>query len=154
MMAERILKRLKFDNDTVQKVCRLVLYHDYGNGMDVDMRMARRAVNRIGEEAFPGIFAVKYADIMAQSDYCHREKLERLEKWRELYGEILAGRQCVSLKTLAVKGSDLIALGWKPGKELGAVLQKLLELVLDDPGRNTREILLAQAEQMKIAGES
>lgn len=153
-MAEDILKRLKFDNDTVQKVCRLVLYHDYGNGLDVDMRMARRAVNRIGEEAFPGIFAVKYADIMAQSDYCRREKLERLEKWKELYGKIQAGRQCVSLKTLAVKGSDLIALGWKPGKELGAALQKLLELVLDDPGRNTREILLAEAEQMKIAGES
>lgn len=153
-MAEKILKRLKFDNDTIQKVCRLVLYHDYGSGMDLDIRMARRALNRIGEEAFPGLFAVKYADIMAQSDYCREEKLERLEKWRKLYGEILASQQCVSLKTLAVKGSDLIALGWKPGKELGAALQKLLELVLEEPERNTREGLLAEAEEMKIAKES
>ena len=127
----------------------LLMHHLIPNGnMTQQLARIRIIIGRKGRE-LPHL-----ADIMAQSDYCRREKLERLEKWRELYGEILAGRQCVSLKTLAVKGSDLIALGWKPGKELGAVLQKLLELVLDDPGRNTREILLAQAEQMKIAGES
>ena len=152
-MAETILKRLKFDNDTIQRVCRLVLYHDYGNAADVDIRMARRAVNRIGEDVFPGLFAVKRADIMAQSDYCREEKLERLEKWRGLYGEILAGKQCVSLKTLAVKGSDLIAQGWKPGKELGAALQKLLELVLEEPERNTKEYLLEQAENLDVSSK-
>lgn len=147
-MAEIILKRLKFDNDTIQRVCRLVLYHDYGNGLEVDMRMARRAMNRIGEEAFPGLFAVKRADIMAQSDYCREEKLEKLENWQGLYEEILIRQQCVSLKTLAVKGSDLIARGFKPGKELGAVLQRLLELVLEEPERNTKEYLLEQAENI------
>ena len=149
-MAETILKRLKFDNDTIHRVCRLVLYHDYGNGLEPDIQMARRAVNRIGEDAFPGLFAVKRADIMAQSEYCRKEKLERLEKWQGLYEEILAGQQCVSLKTLAVKGSDLIAQGWKPGKELGTALQKLLELVLEKPERNTREYLLEQAKRLNV----
>lgn len=144
-MAETILRRLKYDNDTIHKVCRLVRYHDYGNGVDIDIRLARRAMNRIGEDAFPALFAVKRADILAQSDYLRREKLDMLEKWQGLYREILDKNQCVSLKTLAVSGADLIAAGWKPGKELGEALKQLLELVLEDPARNTKEWLLAKA---------
>ena len=62
-MAKTILQRLKFDNDTIHKVCRLVLYHDYGNGIPADKAIVRRALNKIGPDAFPGLFAVKHADI-------------------------------------------------------------------------------------------
>ena len=148
-MAEDILRRLKFDNDTIHRVCRLVLHHDYGNGAEIDIRMARRAMHRMGEESFPAIFAVKRADILAQSGYMRREKLAMLEKWQDIYREILDRNQCVSLKTLAVGGSDLLAAGWKPGKELGEALQRLLELVLEEPERNTKEALLAAAEEYR-----
>ena len=104
---------------------------------------------RSGTDAFPGLFAVKYADIMAQSDYKREEKLENLDSWRRLYEEILQKQECVSLKSLAVGGSDLIAAGWKPGKALGETLQKLLELVLEEPERNTKAWLMAEAEHMK-----
>ena len=148
-MAEDILRRLKFDNDTIHRVCRLVLHHDYGNGAEIDIRMARRAMHRMGEESFPAIFAVKRADILAQSGYMRREKLAMLDKWQDIYREILDRNQCVSLKTLAVSGSDLLAAGWKPGKELGEALQRLLELVLEEPERNTKEALLAAAEEYR-----
>ena len=46
--------------------------------------------------------------------------------------------QCVSLKTLAVTGRDLIAEGMKPGLQMGAVLQELLEVVLDQPEMNEK----------------
>ena len=151
-MAGDILRRLKFDNDTIRMVHRLVQYHDYGNGQDIDIRLARRALHRIGEEAFPAIFAVKKADIYAQSEYMRGEKLSRLAQWQSLYKEILEKKQCVSLKTLAVGGSDLLAVGWKPGKDLGEALQRLLELVLEEPERNTKEWLLAAAEEYR--GES
>lgn len=153
-MAERILRRLKFDNDTIRMVCRLVRYHDYGNGMDMDIRLARRAMNRIGEEAFPGLFAVKRADILAQSSYRRQEKLDRLESWQRHYQEILESHQCVSLKTLAVTGSDLIAMGWKPGRELGEALNLLLEQVLEDPARNTKEWLLEKAAEEGFCNRS
>lgn len=152
-MAAGILKRLKFDNDTIRMVCKLVRYHDYGNGLDIHIRLARRAMHRIGGDAFPGLFAVKRADILAQSDYMRREKLDRLAGWEALYGEILESRQCVSLKDLAVTGSDLIAMGWKPGRELGEALSLLLEQVLDDPDRNTREWLLAEAGRIRGIAE-
>ena len=147
IIAKDVLKRLKFDNDTVRRVCRLVQYHDYGNGQEIDIRLARRAMNRIGEEAFPGLFAVKRADILAQSSYLRQEKLDRLEAWQGCYRQILDSHQCVSLKTLAVNGSDLIAMGWKPGRELGEALSMLLEQVLEDPARNDREWLLAKARE-------
>lgn len=148
-MAQEIMRRLKFDNDTIREVSRLVLYHDYGNGLDANKRVVRRAIYKIGESAFPGIFAVKRADIYAQSDYLRQEKLEKLDKWQELYEKIVEEGECVSLKSLAVTGSDLLAAGWKPGKALGGTLQKLLELVLEHPEWNTRERLLAEAEQIR-----
>lgn len=144
-LAEAVLKRLKFDNETIRMVRKLVLYHDYGNGVEPNMAAVRRAVSKIGEDAFPGLFAVKRADVMAQSGYLRQEKLERLGKWQKLYGKVMEQGQCVSLKDLAITGTDLIAAGWKPGRELGETLQKLLELVLEDPGKNRSEILMEEA---------
>lgn len=144
-MTREILRRLRFDNDTVSTVSRLVEYHDYGNGTMPDMRMVRRAVNKIGEDIFPLLLQVRLADTMAQSDYLRQEKLASLAGWNRLYEEILAQKQCLSLKTLAVTGSDLIAAGMKPGKELGEVLKSLLDHVLDQPQDNQKELLLALA---------
>ena len=146
-MAEKILKRLRFDNDTISQVSKVVRYHDYGNEWDPDMRMVRRAVNKIGQDVFPLLFPIKRADILAQSGYLQAEKLERLGKWHMLYQEVLKQRQCVSLKDLAVTGSDLIALGMKPGRKLGEALQGLLELVMEDPELNQKEKLLQEAEK-------
>lgn len=149
-MAAEIMKRLRFDNETLRRVSRLVLYHDYGNDADPDMAMVRRAVNRIGEDIFEKQLMVRRADIMAQSAYLREEKLERLDRWEQMYREVKAQAQCVSLRELAVTGRDLIAAGWKPGRELGDVLQKLLELVLEVPEYNEKERLLAEAGKFRI----
>ena len=148
-LAEAILRRLKFDHDTIRRVCVLVSYHDYGNGVKPDRAKVRRAIHKIGEEAFPWIFSVKRADIMAQSDYLRQEKIENLAGWQALYEEILERQECLFLKDLAVTGTDLMAAGRKPGRELGETLQKLLELVLENPDWNTRQRLMAEAEAMK-----
>ena len=52
------------------------------------------------------------------------------------------------LKTLAVTGRDLIDTGMKPGRELGEMLQQLLELVLEHPEQNTREQLLEKVKEL------
>ena len=145
-MTRAILRRLRFDNDTINKVCKLVLYHDYGNSVVPDMRIVRRAINRVGEDMFPLLFPVKRADVLAQSDYMRREKLDSIDRWEELYREVIAQRQCVSLKDLAVTGRDLIAEGYKPGPELGQMLDELLMLVLENPQCNTREYLLQELQ--------
>ena len=93
------------------------------------------------------LLQVKRADTMAQSEYMRREKLDNLEQWKILYDRIIEEKQCVSLKTLAVTGTDLIAMGMKPGKEIGEMLHKLLDVVLENPEYNTKEQLLQKAKE-------
>lgn len=140
-MAEDILRRLKFDNDTIVTVCRLAEFHDYGNNVKPAPATVRRAINRMGEEIFPKFLQVRRADIMAQSGYQRREKLELVDAWEREYRDILAKQQCISLKSLAVSGRDLIAAGMTPGREMGELLQQMLAHVLEIPEDNTREKL-------------
>lgn len=144
-LAKKILRRLKFDNDTIQKVTKLVCYHDYR--MPAKAKNVRRAMNTIGEELFPYYMEVRRADVLAQSMYEREEKIKNLDEIEEIYREIVAKGQCVSLKNLAVTGRDLIAAGMKPGKEIGEKLQELLNLVLENPELNTKEELLKRVSE-------
>lgn len=139
-ITRKVMRRLKFDNDTIDKVTKLVLYHDY----DIVATEAgvRRAVNRMGEDIFAMIFIVRRADIAAQSDYMRKEKLEKIAYIEALYREITARKDAVTLKDLAISGNDLIAEGMPSGRQIGETLSALLERVLDDPSLNTRENLL------------
>lgn len=60
---------------------------------------------------------------------------------RELYQEALINDQCVTLRQLKVSGRDLLKLGMKPGKQMGDILNELLELVIDEPEMNEKEKL-------------
>ncbi len=106
----------------------------------------RRAVHKIGEDIFPYLFAVKRADILAQSDYCREEKFHKLEEIHAIYERVIEERQCVSLHTLAVTGRDLIEAGMKPGPRLGKTLEMLLQIVLEYPEENEKEKLLEYAK--------
>ena len=145
-MAKQILRRLKFDNDTTNKVVKLVQYHDYR--MPAEPKNVRRAMNKIGEDLFPYYLEVRNADTLAQSEYLQEEKLQNIKDVRLCYEEILAKKECVSLKTLAITGSDLIENGMKPGKEIGAVLSTLLEIVIENPECNTKDKLLEIYKQL------
>lgn len=141
-VTKEVLRRLKFDNDTLRKVSRLVYYHDYR--MQATAKNVRRAMNKIGEDIFPYYMEVRRADVLAQSTYKRGGKIQNLDDIERIYGEIVAAGQCVSLKELAVNGQDLIRAGMKPGKEIGEKLRELLEIVIENPEMNTKEELLKQ----------
>ncbi len=139
-MTKQILRRLKFDNDTMNKVVKLVQFHDYR--MPPTPKSVRRAMNQIGAELFPYYLEVRRADTLAQSEYQREEKLQNIADIEKCYQDILAKKECVTLKDLAITGSDLIADGMQPGKEIGLVLNALLNLVIEEPAYNTKEQLL------------
>lgn len=139
-MTKSILRRLKFDNDTMNKVVKLVQYHDYR--MPAEPKNVRRAMSKIGVELFPYYLEVRKADTLAQSEYKQAEKLQNIEDVKQCYESILQKQECVSLKMLAITGSDLIEAGMEPGKEIGATLERLLEIVIEHPEYNTKEKLL------------
>lgn len=146
-MARAILRRLKFDNDTTDRVCALVLWHD--DRPPVEERAIRRAINRHGLEQYPALFDVKRADTLGQSMYRREEKLVYIDEYEKLYQQILEKQQCLAIKDLAVTGSDLIAAGMQPGKEIGVMLKQMLELVLEHPEQNTKENLLKLVHKLK-----
>lgn len=144
-IAKCVLKRLKFDNGTFNKVTKLVFYHDYR--MPASAGNVRCAMNKIGKDLFTDYMEVRRADVMAQSMYKREEKIKNLDDIEKIYHEIVEAGQCVSLKDLAVTGKDLIEAGMKPGKEMGEKLEKLLELVIEKPELNTKEELLKYVKQ-------
>lgn len=135
-IAKTVMKRLKFDNDTIRKVTKLVAYHDYR--MEPTGANVRRAMHEIGVELFPYYLAVRLADTKAQSSYERRGKLENIIQIRELYRNALRNKECVTLKDLAVTGTDLINLGIAPGKELGTLLNEMLDMVIEDLAWNQK----------------
>ena len=134
-----ILRRLKFDNATIDMVCRLVAIHDINPALTPES--VRKAIQKAGLECYPVIFELKKADILAQSDYQRKEKLEALDGYHKIYDKIIEDADCLTLKDLALNGRDLIELGVKPGPQIGNILAKLLDVVIEEPEKNTKEYL-------------
>ena len=140
-MAVKIMRRLKLDNETIRKVHTLVLYHDWR--MHPDEKTVRHALNKVGEDLFPMLLQVQTADMLAQSDWHREEKLQRIFAVGQIHDEVLAKGQCFRIRDLAVNGRDLIEAGVPSGPEIGKKLNRALEIVLDDPEKNQKELLLS-----------
>ncbi len=141
-MALDILKRLKYDNNTIRQVTTLVRYHDLA--VRLTAPKVRKAVVKVGEDLFPLFLEVKQADLLAQSTYMREEKQENLDRIKEIYAGIVERGDCLSLKTLAVNGGDLLAAGIEPGRKVGAILTQMLDDVLDVPEHNNKEYLMGR----------
>ncbi len=141
-LSKKILKRLRFDNETIDRVSLLVLFHDYGNAVSATPAFTRKLMNKVRMKNFPLLLDIKYADVMAQSELQRKPKLEKLGQLKASYEEVLEQGMCISLKFLAVTGNDLIQAGMKPGQEIGQALNHLLDVVLEDPDMNNKESLM------------
>lgn len=139
-IAYNIMKRLKFDNDTLNKVVKLVENHELKGQLSPSG--VRRLINRVGQELFPELLKIYRADNYAKTEYAIAQYEQAAQRINEIYSEILSEKQCVSLEMLDVKGRDLIEHGMKPGKQIGEALEKCLEHVMEHPEDNKKEILL------------
>lgn len=127
--AVRILKGLKMDNDTIAKAGTLVRWWDQ------PIHASRPAIRRIMSQMTPEL----YDNLILLKQSVGAEPLEEVIR---LSGEIRKAGDCISLKTMAVTGKDLIEAGLKPGRELGVILNRMFEQVLEHPEYNTKEYLL------------
>ena len=140
--AEKFLRGLKYDNYTIDRVVKLIHWHNWR--INSTKKDVRKAMSTIGEELFADFIMVCVADTMGKSDYAKALILPELGDIADLAAEILKEGDCLGLKQLAVTGRDLIQGGMKPGPHMGRVLEGLLQLVLEEPSRNTREYLLSR----------
>ena len=145
ILAEKSLRDLRFDNQTVKLVTQLVEAHD--RTIEPRKPVIRRCLNKIGLDQFLRLLDVKEADYAAQAQlYGDRlHKVEILQMTNEILVAQIQQKDCFSLKDLAINGNDLIQLGYKPGKKIGTVLNQLLEMVIDGTIENSKTQLLLKA---------
>ena len=143
--AVRVMRRLKFDNKTIARVKQLTYYHDYGigiQGMPTERQM-RRFLQKLGPENAEDFFRVKRADMAGQSKYRREEREVLVNEMERLCREVIRRGDCLTVKNLALNGSDLMAMGIPGGPGIGKALDALLERVIEHPEDNTKEALTA-----------
>lgn len=139
-LAKQVVERLRFDNRAQQDIVELVLYHDAI--LDSTVKVAKRWLNKIGEQQLFRLLDIRMADILAHTEGTQASRIERCVTLRTLVNDVLVTRQCFQLKDMAVNGSDLIREGMKQGKVIGEVLNWLLEMVINGEVENEKEKLL------------
>ena len=144
-IAHEKMRALKFDRAGMDRVERLIKAHDIR--IEPTKKVVRRLMSRLGQEEFFLLLKVQDADILAQSNYLRKEKQERQKEVKRLAEEILSDTECISLRSLAVGGKDLLEIGFEKGPALGDELAALLDAVLEEPSLNTKEDLISMAER-------
>lgn len=134
--AVKILRGLKLDNDTIGNVKSMVMA--FQTPLAVDKIQIRKLLSRVTEYQFLGAMQLKKLD----GD-------ETVPELLRFFEEIKEAGDCVSLKQLAVNGGDLLQQGLEKGKQIGDGLMYLLNLVLEEPKLNKKDILLEKINQFK-----
>jgi tRNA nucleotidyltransferase (CCA-adding enzyme) len=137
-ISDGVMHRLRFDNATRERVVLLVKSHD--RQIEPTEKAVSRCIRQLGYEAFLQLLELKKADTLAQAPEFHG-RTEQIEQLRSIAEGLLEKDACLSLKSLAVNGRDLMPLGYK-GKEIGAALDALLDAVMDGRVQNEKEKLL------------
>lgn len=149
-MAETILRRLKYDNHTIKGVKHLIEWHDFrwDDESYAGMAKVRRMVSKVGIDYFEPLLELQRADILGQSTYLQDKKLKVLDETLAIYKEVKANHDCLTIKDLNIDGVTLIRNGIPAGKRMGIILERLLDMVIEEPKLNQRAVLLELAKKI------
>ncbi len=141
-----ILRRWKFDKETVAEVTHLIRNHMFWYQTEWTDSAVRRFMNKIGIEYIPALFALRRADNIGSG--ARSPRMYALDALWQRVQEEIAAANAFAQRDLKINGNDVMKdLGIPPGPEVGRILRALLEKVLDEPKLNERETLLALARK-------
>jgi len=143
-----ILRRLKASNQEIEDISHLIEMHMFSYTSEWSDSAIRRFIKRVGTKYIDRLFMLRDADIYATTGPCPDSSKELLELKKRIKKE-LEEKNAISLKDLAINGNDLLKLGLK-GKDIGATLSKLLDIVIDEPKLNAKEKLLSIANDLSL----
>ena len=142
-----VLHKLRMDNDSIRDIAILVENHDVR--VEPLPASVKRTMARCGPRLFEKLLLLQKADNLAKNEEYLPEKIKRIESLTRIYNEILAEDQPYLVSQLVINGSDLIKLGYRPGRIIGDTLKALIDEVIINPKLNNREYLLNRAAELK-----
>lgn len=145
-IAENYLTKYKYDNFTKERVYKLVKVHD--TPIEPDRILIKKRINRMGKDCFFDLIKIKRADNLAQN--LNKVRLDIIDEIEKIATDIV-NEDCFTLGSLKINGGDLIKNGFKPGKQLGNILNTLLEEVMEEKIPNEKEALLNRARNLSEA---
>jgi tRNA nucleotidyltransferase (CCA-adding enzyme) len=138
-MVSEILLRMKSDTRTRTGVEELVRIHCVP--ISPDEKTVKRRLNQYGEETIRRLIELKVADAKAQSERS-ADRIAPLLETLEAVRKCVTENECFSRKSLAIDGADLIQLGVIEGREIGTLLEEILQIVIRGELVNDRKILI------------
>lgn len=148
-ITEDALTRLRFDNDTKNKVVALVKMHDSPIMLDKEdipsKKRLKRILSQMGVALTYDLIEIKRCDNSAQNPEYYRGD----GFYKSVYAmldEILDSHECFSVKDLKINGNDLVSLGFK-GKDIGKALEKCLDGVISEKVENNFDDLIKYAKK-------
>ncbi len=140
-MARKRFEGLKLSTLGVnpQNIFTLIENHMFQTKSFFSDRAIRRFINKVGPDLILKLVDLRIADNRGGK---YPEGIRGVQKLRKRIEEELARRPPMGVKDLAVSGTDIMTLGVPEGPQIGTILKELLEIVLDDPSKNTKEQLL------------
>ncbi len=145
-MTDMILARLKYSSEFTEQVSRLVRYHlFYYNVDEVGEASVRRLIRKVGPENMEDLIKVRICDRIGSG--VPKAEPYKLRHFRFVIEKL--SRDPISVKMLKIDGNDIMKIaGIEPGPKVGALLNVLLEEVLDDPKRNTKKHLIGRTGEL------
>jgi tRNA nucleotidyltransferase (CCA-adding enzyme) len=143
-LTQDILRRLKFDNKTIENVPILVKEH-MSRYPHIRKSNIKKLINRVGIDNIDNLINLQIADIIGSNPPFDFKNVIEL---KEEINRILNTEEPLSVKDLEISGYDLMQLGMKPGKKMGIALNELLEKVLENPELNTKNHLIEEAKSL------
>lgn len=144
-LCKKIMKDLKYPNKVIDHVNTLILEHDRNM---LSKKSIRKFLAKYDENLFCDFLEIRKADIGAQSPEYFEERMNKVNLLDKRSNSILFEEPRSDMSNLKVNGYDMIDLGFK-GKDIGNALKKCLDIVLEDPNMNKKELLL---NKIKIDG--
>ncbi|KMT21255.1 CCA tRNA nucleotidyltransferase [Clostridium cylindrosporum] len=144
--SNKILKRLKYDNKTINKVDKIIEYLDIT--IEDEYYNIKKILNSIGEDVLRSILKIKKIEHTYLDFILGDTKLENILEVENKLNNIIENSECYSIKDLKITGNDIINIGCAKGKKVGEVLEMLLEMVLRNPDINSHNRLLCEAKKI------
>ncbi|HWB34308.1 MAG TPA: CCA tRNA nucleotidyltransferase [Candidatus Paceibacterota bacterium] len=150
-MTKKALENLHFPRELIDKTEKLVRWHMFFSDPDkVTLSAVRRIINNVSRENIEDLVELRICDRIGTGR--PKEQPFRLRKYHSMIEQAL--RDPISVGMLAVDGKSVMEAGEKPGPRIGWMLHALLEEVLDDPARNTKEYLDKKIRELSKLSDS